>query len=139
MREVMLILHFLGLAMGLGTSFAHMFLSTATSNMGEDEATKFRLRTLVLMRMGHIGLALLLISGLYLITPYWKVLSSMPLLIAKLVLVALLITLISMISIAARKAQRSGSPADIKKIVPIGKITFLVGIAIVVLAVCVFR
>jgi uncharacterized membrane protein len=139
MREAMLILHFLGLTMGLGTSFAHMFLSTATSNMTEEEATKFRLRTLVLTRMGHVGLALLLISGLYLITPYWKVLSSMPLLIVKLVLVVLLITLVSIISIAARKAQRSGSPEDIKKIAPIGKITFLIGIAIVIIAVCVFH
>jgi uncharacterized membrane protein len=139
MREVMLILHFLGLTMGLGTSFAHLFLSGATSKMSADEAGKFQLRTLALTRMGHIGLALLLISGLYLITPYWKVISSMPMLIVKLSLVALLITLISIISIAARKAQKSGSPDAMKKIIPIGKVTFIVGIAIVIIAVYVFR
>ncbi len=41
MREVMLILHFIGLTMGLGTSFAHAFLGIITSKMPADEATNF--------------------------------------------------------------------------------------------------
>ena len=139
MREVMLVLHFLGLTMGLGTSFAHLFLSSATSNMTEEEIGKFQLRTLALTRMGHIGLGLLLISGFYLITPYWKVITSMPMLIVKLCLVALLITLISIITVGGRRARKTGSPEELKKIIPIGKTTFIIGIAIVIIAVYVFR
>ena len=139
MREVMLTLHFLGLTMGLGTSFAHLFLSTATSKMEESEAGKFQMGTLALSRMGHIGIALLVISGLYLITPYWKVISSMPMLIVKLSLVVLLIILVSILSNAAKKAKKSGSPDALKRIIPIGKATFFIGIAIVIIAVYVFR
>ena len=95
MREVMLILHFIGLAMGLGTSFAHAFLGIATSKMSSEEATKFRLHSLALSRMGHIGIALLIISGLYLIIPYWTILPSSPLLVLKLVLVVILVVLIN--------------------------------------------
>jgi hypothetical protein len=139
MREVMLILHFLGLTMGLGTGFAHAFLGSVTSKMSQEEAIKFRLNSLVLSRMGHIGIALLLISGFYMITPYWKVLSSFPLLIVKLALVAVLIVLIALIGIATRKAKNGDAINQLKKMELLGKLTLLVGVAIVVVAVYVFH
>jgi uncharacterized membrane protein len=139
MREVMLMLHFIGLTMGLGTGFAHAFLGSITGKMTVDEAIKFRLHSLVLSKMGHIGITLLLVSGFYLITPYWKVLSSMSLLIAKLSLVAVLILLISLIGIAAKKAKQGDAEVQLKKMELLGKFTLLVGIAIVILAVKVFR
>ncbi len=139
MREVMLILHFIGLTMGLGTGFAHAFLGTVASKMPADEAIKFKLHSLVLARMGHIGIALLLISGLYMITPYWKVLSSMPLLIVKLSLVAILIVSIGLISSAGAKAKKGDAERQFKKMEVLGKLTLLVGIAIVIVAVKVFH
>jgi uncharacterized membrane protein len=139
MREVMLILHFLGLTMGLGTGFAHAFLGAATSKMSPEEAIKFRLNSLVLSRMGHIGIGLLLISGFYMITPYWKVLSSFPLLIVKLSLVAVLIVLIALLGIATRKAKNGDAINQLKKMELLGKLTLLVGVAIVIVAVNVFH
>ncbi len=139
MRELMLILHFLGLTMGLGTGFAHAFLGSITGKMSPEEALKFRMNSLVLSRMGHIGIGLLLISGFYLITPYWKVLSSFPLLMVKLSLVAVLIVLITLISIAARKAKQGDAERQLKKMELLGKLTLLVGISIVVVAVNTFH
>jgi uncharacterized membrane protein len=139
MREVMLILHFIGLTMGLGTSFAHAFLSMVTSKMTPDEATKFQLHSLVLSRMGHVGLALLIVSGLYLITPYWKVLPSYPLLIVKLALVAILVVLIILISISSKKAKEGNAVAELKKMETFGKMTLFIGLAIVVVAVYIFH
>ena len=110
MRDVMLIIHFSGLAMGIGTSFAFMFLGIASSRMEEKEGQKFRLNTFALSKMGHIGLALLFISGGYLMTPYWKTLTTSPLLITKLVLVLALAAFIGIISSAANKAKKSDAP-----------------------------
>ena len=90
----MLILHFIGLAMGLGVAFANLFLGIAAKKMAPEEVIPFRMKTMALARMGHIGLALLLISGFYLITPFWKTLGTMPTLIAKLVGVVILVILI---------------------------------------------
>lgn len=139
MRDVMLILHFIGLAMGIGTGFAHAFLGSVTSKMSAEEAIKFKVNSLVLGKMGHVGITLLLISGFYMITPYWKVLSSMPLLIAKLVLVGILIVLISLIGIATKKAKNGDAAAQLKKMEVYGKLTLPVALAIVVLAVKVFH
>ncbi|WP_028525703.1 CopD family protein [Runella limosa] len=139
MRELMLILHFIGLTMGLGTSFAHAFLGIATSNMSNDESTKFQMHSLVLSRMGHIGMALLIISGLYLITPYWSILPSSPLLILKLILVLILVTLIVLISFSTKRAKKGDAETELKKMEQFGKLTLIIGLTIVALAVYIFH
>lgn len=135
----MLIIHFVGLALGLGTSFANLFLGIASAGMEANDARKFRLGTLALGRMGYIGLALLIISGIYLIIPYWQVLPSIPLLIAKLVLVIVLVVVVAMINSAGARAKAGDADAQFKKIKPLGKIALVVALLIVVLAVSVFH
>jgi uncharacterized membrane protein len=125
--------------MGMGTGLAHAFLGAATAKMSAGEIIKFRLNTLVLGRMGTIGIVLLLISGFYLITPYWKVLSSMPLLMVKLSLVAILIVLISLISITGKKAKNGDAEKQLKKMATLGKLTLIISLAIVIVAVNIFH
>jgi uncharacterized membrane protein len=139
MREAMLILHFIGLSMGLGTSFAHAFLGIATANMSPEEIVKFRVHSLVLANMGNVGIGLLVISGLYLITPYWSVLTSMPLLMAKLALVVVLIGLIIAINMLVKKARSGDAAVELKKMATLGKMTLIIALTIVILAVCVFH
>ena len=90
----MLIVHFIGLAMGLGTGIGFIFLGAAASKMEMPERKKFMLNAFALSNMGKTGLVLLILSGGYLITNYWKSLTAMPLLMAKLSLVLVLIILI---------------------------------------------
>ncbi|HTF22258.1 MAG TPA: hypothetical protein VK658_29460 [Chryseolinea sp.] len=139
MREVMLFLHFIGLTMGLGTSFAHAFLGIATSKMSTEEAARFRLHSMALSKMGNIGIVLLIVSGLYLITPYWKVLPSLPLLIGKLVLAVVLAVLIAMINLLTKKAERGNAEVYLKRMEQLGKMTLLIGLIIVILAILIFH
>jgi len=139
MREVMLTLHFIGLTMGLGTGFAQAFLGIVISKMPPGEATKFRLHSLVLGKMGFIGIVLLIFSGLYLMTPYWKVLPSTPLLILKLVLVTILVVLITLISITSKRAKNGDAEGSFKKMGPLGKMALITGLVIVILAVSIFH
>lgn len=138
MREIMLIVHFLGLAMGVGTSFAFLFLGIRTSKLDSLSAPKYAVNNLYLGTMGHIGLTMLIISGGYLMTPYWPILASKPLLIAKLVLVLILTVFIIVVGVAARKAKK-GDLSYLKWTKKLGPITLLISIAIVVLAVLMFR
>jgi uncharacterized membrane protein len=139
MKEVMLFFHFIGLVMGLGTGFAHAFLGSVASKMTPEEATKFRMHSLVLSNMGNVGLGFLIISGLFLITPYWTTLSAMPLLIAKLVLVATLTIVIVLINLSSKKAKQGNAELEIKKMQQLGKLTMILGLSIVILAVSVFH
>ena len=138
MREAMLIMHFIGLAMGLGTSFANLFLGMASAKLPPEEAGKFRIYTMALSRMGHIGIALLVVSGFYLITPYWAVLEQMPLLILKLLLVALLVVLISVITNISKKIKQ-GDMSRASQMPLLGKITLITAVSIVVIAVMIFH
>ena len=138
MREVMLIVHLLGLVLGVGTSFAFLFLGMRTSKLDSAEAPKFAINTLYLGTMGHIGLTMLIISGGYLMTPYWGLLSSKPLLIAKLSLVVVLTIFIIIMGVAAKKAKK-GDLTVLKKIRKMGPFTLLISVAIVILAVLVFK
>ena len=135
----MLILHFIGLAMGIGTSFAYAFLGKAMSKLGNDEAKEFRHRIKGISQMGHVGLLLLLISGIYLIIPYWYSLAALPLLITKLVLVVVLMILILLIDIGARKAFDCNDERIHHRLGIIGKLSLLTGVTIVILAVNVFH
>ena len=137
MRELMLIFHFIGLVMALGAGFSNLFLGNVASKLAPAERGSFMSKISVLGRMGQIGLGLLLLSGLYLITPYWKVLDEMPLLIAKLSLVLLLLISVTTILILLNKAK--GNPAILAKIKPLGMLNFFIGITIVILAVLQFR
>jgi uncharacterized membrane protein len=138
MRTFMLIVHLLGLAMGVGTSFGFMFLGIAGSKMEKDEGKKFALNTFAMSTMGHIGLTMLIISGLYLITPFWASLAAMPLLIAKLVLVLTLTVAVILATVYSRRAKKGDTESNLKKVAIMGRITLLTGITIVVLAVLIF-
>ena len=139
MREVMLIIHFIGLAMALGTGFANLFLNAVASKLEPAEKGSFMSRIAILARMGQIGLGLLLLSGFYLATPFWKALGEMPLFIAKLTLVGILLISVSYILLILRKAKKQGNPGLLKNLKPLGMLNFFIGITIVILAVLAFH
>lgn len=135
----MLIIHFIGLAMGVGTSFGFMFLGIAGSKMEKEARLKFQLNTMVLSIMGQIGLTFLIVSGLGLMTPYWSMLASTPLLIAKLVLVLVLASLIGIIGSIGKKAKKGDTETHLNRMAPFGKIAMVVAITIIILAVLIFH
>jgi hypothetical protein len=139
MKDAMLIVHFLGLAMGLGTSLGFMFLGFAGSKMEKSEAQKFTLNSFALSKMGQTGLVLLVLSGLYLLNPFWQNLSQMPLLITKLVLVLVLGALIGIISSNAKKAKAGDTEKYLNRIKPLGMLSLLTVLTILILAVLIFH
>lgn len=139
MKETMLILHFIGLAMGLGTSFGFMFLGIASSKMEPAEGKKFMLNSFALSRMGQIGLTILVISGIFLMAPYWQTLSARPMLIAKLVLVLALGAFIGINSATAKKAKQGDAEKHFKKMATMGRLALLTALTIVILAVLIFN
>ncbi len=139
MKDIMLILHFIGLSMGLGTSFAHAFLGKTVSKLEPIEAAEFRLKIKGLSQMGAIGTILLLVSGIYLLIPYWPILATLPLLILKLVLFVILVILILLINQKAKKNSENDGIGNLKRVEIMGKIALITAVVIVILAVSVFH
>jgi uncharacterized membrane protein len=139
MRDFMLILHFLGLILGMGAGFTNLFIASSNKNMDREEASKFFLKLRVTGYLGLTGIILLILSGGYLMTPYWTSLGSMPLLITKLILVGILLILIIMMDIRWRKAVKNGGGPDLAALPKLGRFALPIGLAIVILAVSVFH
>jgi uncharacterized membrane protein len=56
-------LHFIGLALGVGTSFAMLTLGAAARDLPAEERSKFMLKAGALRKNGSYGLALLILTG----------------------------------------------------------------------------
>lgn len=139
MRDAMLFIHFLGLIMGMGAGFASLFIAASNKDLTVEERPKFMLRLRSLGYMGLTGLALLVISGGYLATPYWSQIGAMPFFIAKLSLVVVLLVLALLMDHRWRRAVRNGGGADLKAIPGLGRLALPVGLLIVLFAVLQFH
>jgi uncharacterized membrane protein len=139
MRLFMLILHFIGLAMGIGTGMGFMFLGMASSKMEQHEARKFNINALALGKMGTIGIILLILSGSYLVIPFLPVIAHYPFLIIKLSLVLLLVIVLIINHNLAKKARNSDSDVYLNKLKKLGPVSMTTAILIVIMAVLSFK
>ena len=64
MQDTLLILHFIGLALGVGTSFAMARLGKATAALPPAERGQVMKYAMSLSKNGSLGLTLLIVSGL---------------------------------------------------------------------------
>ena len=135
----MLMIHFIGLAMGVGTSFAHAFLGKTISKLERSEAKKFRHQIKVLSQMGYTGSILLLVSGIYLILPFWPIITTLPLLILKLVLFVILMILILLINRDAGKNYKNDADDNLNRMGLMGKFVLILSVVIVIVAVTIFN
>jgi hypothetical protein len=143
MYLVLLILHFIGLAMGVGTSFAAMALGISAKDLEPAERGKFMLRAgPAVAKNGSIGLALLLISGIgmWLTRGVSEVMAwGGPAFHAKLTLIVILIGLFGYMQVLQKKAREGGGPAVMAKMPKVGGAMLLLGVSIIVCAVLAFK
>jgi uncharacterized membrane protein len=142
MYETLLILHFIGLALGLGTSFAMFTLNLATKDLDPSERGKFMQRAGALSRNGSLGLLLLILSGLGIL--FYRGFGNVMAwgggaFHAKLTLVVILCGLVGYMQVTLKKARKNNDPKLMAKLPLLGRIGMLLTVSIVVLAVVAFK
>lgn len=140
--DLLLITHFIGLALALGTGFANIRLGMATADMPPEERTKFFLRAFALAKNGSIGVLLLILSGVGML--FARGVAAMFALgggtfHAKLTLVVVLIGLLGWLQVLTKRAREAQGGPTMAQIPKVGRAMLLTGIAIVVLAVLSFH
>ena len=139
---VLLMLHFVGLALGVGASFALFTLRRASSGLEPAERTKFLLRTLSVSKNGSYGLLLLLLTGLgmfFMRGPGPMMAAGGPAFHAKLTLVVILCGAVGYAQVLGKRAREAGDAPTLAKLPVVGNAILLLGVAIVIAAVIAFQ
>jgi uncharacterized membrane protein len=137
--RALLVLHFLGLAMGFAAGFGHMVMAGLMAKATPDERRTLSRFPPAIARVGDIGLVLLWLTGLTLVFVKWQGFGNMPALFhAKLTAVVLMTLAIGFIHSLGKKIA-AGDPAAIAKAQATGKVVFLLAVTIVTLAVWTFN
>ena len=139
--DLLLIMHFLGLSLGVGTGFAMMTLGISTKDMSPADAGAFMRRASLVGVNGSIGLLLLIVSGVAMVMS-----RGVDVVMAwgggmfhvKLTLVAIFLGVFGYLQVLVKKFK-AGDAAAAVRLQSVSKIMLLLGVAIVVVAVLAFH
>jgi uncharacterized membrane protein len=141
MKDVLLILHFFGLALGVGAGLASFTLGLATRDMSPEERGKFMQRASILRKNGSFGLLLLIASGLgFVLESGFSTLTFRGggFFHAKLALVVVMAGLLGYSQVLFKKVREQG-PAAMGKLLVVSRILLATGLTVIVLAVLAFH
>jgi uncharacterized membrane protein len=142
MNELLLTLHFLGLALGVGASFAMMTLGFASKNLPAEERSQFMLRASAVAKNASIGFGLLIVSGLSMLL--WRGPANVmrwggPAFHAKLTLVLVMTGFLGYFQVQLKRARLAGGGPALQTAAKIGRVLLILGISIITLAVIAFK
>lgn len=142
MYQVLLALHFLGLALGVGAGFAQLTLSLSSRELPAGERTALALRTLSLSKNGSYGLLLLIVTGVGLMLMHGVSATFQRgggAFHGKLTLVVIMIGVLGYSQVVGAKARRSGSVSEMNKVRLLGRIQLALSVLVVIAATVAFK
>jgi len=140
--DILLMLHFLGLALGVGAGLAMFSIGLANKDMEPAELGKFMARVAVLRKNGSYGLLLLIASGIgFIVERGWDAIAFRGggLFHAKLTLVAVMAGLLGYSQVLVKKAREQGGGPAMARLMLVSRAMLFSGLTIIVLAVLAFH
>jgi uncharacterized membrane protein len=139
MQKALLMLHLLGLAMGLSVSFSGMIMRSLMASATPDERNAYAKFPPRMMRVGDIGLTLLWITGPAMLFTKYQGFAGQPWTFhVKLTAVVALTAVVGMIHANAKKAA-GGDVAAARRIETIAPLAFVSAVTALVFAVITFE
>jgi uncharacterized membrane protein len=134
----LVILHFLGLALGFSTGFANMAMAGAIAKAAPAERPVLARFAPAMARIGAVGLVLLWITGIAIVKTRYGSFAILPQpFLIKIAAVVLLTMAVGYIHVLMPRAQR-GDAAAAARIQLIGKLTGPLGLIAIIFAVITF-
>ncbi|HEX6792149.1 MAG TPA: hypothetical protein VF247_12630 [Candidatus Krumholzibacteria bacterium] len=138
-NKILLILHFLGLAMGLSVGFANMTMAALINKAAPPEKPILGRFPLAMVRVGNIGLTILIVTGLTMVFTRYRGFATLPATFhVKLTAVGLLAIVVGYINYLRMKILK-GDTAALARVQVAGKMASLLALIAVIFAVLTFN
>jgi hypothetical protein len=138
----LLFLHFVGLAMGVGSGFAMLRLGAAARELPPEERAKFMLRASAVSKNGGAGLGLLILTGLAMlfVRGVGEVMAwGGGAFHAKLTLVVIFIGVFGYSQVVQKKVREAGGGPLMARLPKLGAALLVLGLLIILAAVIAFK
>lgn len=137
-NKILLMLHFVGLAMGLSVGFANMTMMSLINKAAPTEKPILGRFPLAMTRVGNTGLVILLITGLAMVFTRYQGFGALPKTFhVKLAAVGLLTITVGYINYLKMKIMK-GDTAAVARVQAAGKIAMAMALIAVIFAVLTF-
>jgi len=137
--NTLVILHFLGLTMGVSTGFANMAMAGVMAKAAPNEKPILARFAPAMSRIGAVGLALLWVTGIAIVQTRYGSFAVLPRpFLVKLAAVVVLTLLVGYIHVLMPRAQR-GDMAAAARIQTVGKLTGPFALIAIIFAVIAFN
>jgi len=138
-NKIFLMLHFIGLAMGLAVPFANIVMVSVMAKAQPAEKMILGRFPLAMSKIGKIGIGLLWATGITMVFTRWSGFGTLPhTFFIKLTAVVLLTITVGYLHYLETRVKK-GDAAALVRIQLAGKIAFALGIAAVIFAVLTFN
>lgn len=139
MKDLFLLVHFIGLIVGAGTAFAVFSISYLAPKFPAAARRDVLIQLFPLRYISYIGLILLIVSGGLLLMPMGMQVASQPGFIIKMVFVAVIAAASIFGIIQMRRARKSADTNAFKLLGYAGKVSVASSMAVVLCAVYTFH
>jgi hypothetical protein len=138
LNRTLLILHFLGLGMGLSVTFGHIAIQGLIARAAPNEKAVLGRFAPAIGRVGNIGLAVLWLTGLTMAYSKWNGIGSMPWTFHVKLTAVVLLTVVALIATGLEKRVQRGDTAALSRLQTIGPLASVFALVAVIFAVMTF-
>jgi len=138
LNRTFLILHFLGLAMGLSVTFGNIVMQRLIANAPPNERPILGRFPLALSAVGRIGLVVLWVTGLTMAYTKWNGIASLPWTFHVKLTAVILLTIVVVIATGLEGRVRRGDQAALSRLQTIGPLASVFALVAVIFAVITF-
>ena len=139
MRELVLIIHILSLILSLGSMATFIIIRKDISRVSGCESNFALITIRKFLNIAYIGMFFMVLSGSYLIIPFWSAIGTMPLVHIKITAVVLWLFILILLGISLKRIKPESYLSNDVKIGLLSFLSVLLGLIVVALAIFAFE
>ena len=134
MKDIMLIFHELGLVLTIGSAFIFLIIKNNLRTVQSLDADRFYKISNKFRLMTYIGFGIMILSGGYLMTPYWSAFGSFPMIHIKMTIVIIWLLSMAVLGMSSKKLKHNFPIKYFSRLVLMYSLSLVFGIFTVIIA-----